>query len=363
MGRMLWEKYPEKDAALEAAVVDPKRTWTEIGVLVGASADACRQRARRARFLGWDYPRSDGIVRTHVPAVVSKPGPAPVPVEQLWGKVEEQTAEDVVRHEHERMIDVAIDDDRPIGLVFASDQHIRQSGPIMVRRMREDAELVAATDGLYGILGGDGVDNHIKHREAMANGGDKPKDSWRLYDHYIGLWDRKLLAMVSGNHDDWTRDFTGVDQVKTLAGRNAVHYAPDEALIRLALGTQPYRILMRHQFQYNSKFNLGHTVKRLWEMGNDDFDVGVVGHHHQAACEPFQKHGVWRWALRPGSYQLSSSHSRRYGYAHSYPTCPTVILYPNRREIMGILDVWQAASYLTWLREEWPRSDVQRPAA
>lgn len=361
MSRILWEKHPEKDAALKRAMANLEATRAEVAAAVGESWDACRLRAARMLYPGWDQLRKRGDLAGHVAPIISSPAPPSIPAGVLWERVETITDLDVKRHQAERLIDVEVDDDRPIALAFKSDQHIRQSGPIMMRRMREDAELVAVTDGMYAALAGDGVDNHIKHREAMANGGDKPKDSWKLYDHYLGMFAEKILVVASGNHDDWTRDFTGVDQVKALAEKNRVHYCPDEALIRLQVGEQRHQILVRHQFHTgNSRMNLGMVVKRMWELGNDDFDVGVIGHHHEPACEPFLKHGIRRWALRPGSYQLTSSYSRRKGFAHSYPTCPTVILWPNQRRVMGFWDVWEAASYLTWLRSEWPASDIGR---
>lgn len=360
--RIAWRQHPERDALLKRLVADHQLSWAAIAEQVGYSADACRHRARRADYKGWEVPRAN-YQRDHITPQISTPKAARLSGAELWRHIEEATDRDVARHEAERLIDVVIDDERPIALTFKSDQHIRQTGPIMVRRMREDAELIARTEGLYAVLAGDGVDNHIKHREAMANGGDKPAASWRAYDHYISLFADKILVLHSGNHDDWTRDATGVDQVAALAEKNRVHYTPDEALIRLQLGRQPYQILSRHQFFMNSRMNLGHAVKRLWEMGNDDFDVGVLGHHHEAACEPFMKHGIRRYALRPGSYQLTSSYSRRKGFPHAYPTCPTVILWPDRRQVIGFWDAWEAAGYLTWLRAEWPRSDLRRPAA
>ena len=179
MNRIQWEKYPERDAALAAAIADPTKSWDEIETVTGMSYDACRKRALRMKYPGWDTMRRQRA--GHVPAHVSSPKPSGLTGAELWERAELATDLDVRRHQAERLIDVEIPDDRPIGLTFASDQHLRQTGPIMTRRAREDAELIQRTDGLYAALVGDGVDNHIKHREAMANGGDKPKDSWNIF--------------------------------------------------------------------------------------------------------------------------------------------------------------------------------------
>jgi len=129
-----------------------------------------------------------------------------------------------------------------------------------------------------------------------------------------------------------------------------VFFAPDEVVLDLDVGGQPYRMKVRHQYRFNSTFNQTHSVKRLWEMGEDAFDVGVICHHHTPALEPFLKHGLVRWAARPGSYQLTSGYARRYGHATAFPTCPTFVLWPGSRRIVGFLDVREAAEYLTLLR-------------
>jgi hypothetical protein len=274
-----------------------------------------------------------------------------VPVEERWQQAEEQTAKDIERHAAERHLKVRIPGDSPIGISFISDQHIRETGPIDLTRMREDAELIRETPGLYAFLGGDGVDNHIKHRAAMVASGSSPKREWEMYDHYLSIFgEDKIVAMISGNHDDWTRDFAGMDMVDRLARRHRVHYHPDEVMCKLSVDGVLYRVKMRHQYRFNSTFNLGHTIKRLWEMGDDDFDIGVVCHHHESHMETFDKHGTMRVGFRPGSYQYMSSYSRRLGFKRNTPTCPTVILWPGQHRIMPFIDVWDAADYLGYLR-------------
>lgn len=288
----------------------------------------------------------------HVPAlIVGQAAPRTLP-EELWSRAKQQTAEDLARHATERLASVIIPDDRPIGISFISDQHIRGSGPVDLERMEQDARLVAATPGLYACLGGDGVDNHIKHRAAMVGGGTKVADDWRRYDHYLGFFGPdKILGMISGNHDDWTRDEAGVDMVHVLAQGHRLHYAPDEMVLALTVGEQPYRVKFRHQYRYNSSFNQVHVVKRLWEMGDDPFDVGVVCHHHEAAIEQFTKHGQPVWGARPGSYQLTGTWARRIGFPLARPTCPTFLFWPDRREVLGFGDVRRAAEVLTYYRQ------------
>jgi predicted MPP superfamily phosphohydrolase len=66
---------------------------------------------------------------------------------------------------------------KPVAISFISDQHIAPGSPVDMKRMREDAEIVASTRGMFAILGGDGVDNPIKHRHAIINATSTPQRS------------------------------------------------------------------------------------------------------------------------------------------------------------------------------------------
>ncbi len=293
----------------------------------------------------------------HIPPIVTGTAdPAESPAE-MWERAKKATKRDVKRARQLRLADVAILDDYPVALSAISDQHIRESGPIDIERMERDATLVRETPGVYAVLGGDGADNHVKHRAAMAAGGSAPRREWQMYDHYLGMFrgedqPSKLVAMISGNHDEFGKDMTGLDEVARLARDHAIFYAPDELLLTVTVGKVPYRVKIRHQYRYNSSFNKLHTVQRLWDMGDDDFDIGIVCHHHEGTVGDFGKHGRTIYAARPGSYQITSGYGRRYGFPLTTPTCPTFILYPDRFKIVAFRDIEDAVFHLNALRQE-----------
>jgi hypothetical protein len=276
---------------------------------------------------------------------------------QMWERAKQVTSAQIAYQKDRHEAEVGYVTKKPIALTFISDQHISQGGVSNLERMEEDARLVSETPGMYAVLGGDGVDNHVKHRAALVNSGSVPGKEWILYDHYLGIFGSRIAAMISGNHDDWTHDFVGIDMVQRLAEKRRIFYAPDFVLLSVVLKDTPedegvtYRVKLRHQYRFNSSLNNTHSMKRMWEMDEHDFDIGVICHLHDAAMEPFKKHGKWRWAFRPGSYQHTTGHSRRYGYGWSEPACPTVILWPGEKRMLGFLDVREAASYLTYLRQ------------
>ena len=270
----------------------------------------------------------------------------------LWeevSKINEKVIKDALDMPY---FDTTIHDKGPIAISFISDHHVAPYAPCDLKKMAEDAALIASTPGAYAILGGDGVDNHIKHHNAVLVQESTPDMQWKLYDHYLSLLnvDDSILVMISGNHDDWTMDFAGVDMLSRLADKHKIHYAPDEAYINLTLGSQKYVIAMRHKYMFNSSFNLGNTVKKWYDQGKMPFDIGCIGHHHEAHYEIFHKHGEDRVALRPGSYQISSPYTRRNGFNPARPVAPTVVIWGDHREIMVFKDVKQGVEYLSYLR-------------
>ena len=266
-------------------------------------------------------------------------------VAEMWAKAEEQNEKAVNKAIHRSKFEVNLGND-PVGICFVSDQHISGSNSVCLRKMREDAELIAEAPGLYACIGGDGVDNHVKHRSALLAARSTPGDQWLLYEYYLGQFAHKIIAMISGNHDAWTQGFAGLDMVNWIAKKNRICYAPAEAHLDVTVGGYKYLVSFRHQYRMNSSFNETHAVKQWLRHGDTPFDVGCVCHHHTPAIEEGLVMGEHRIFCRPGSYQITSSHSRQYGYNLTTPTCPTVVFYPGERKLIGFYSVRAAAKWL-----------------
>ena len=287
----------------------------------------------------------------HVVPEVASEQTDDTPPAEAWADAEKRTSRAVRRALTQRKVSITIPDTKPVGIAAISDQHIQTDGPTDMTRMREDAELCRDTPGLYAMLGGDGCDNHLKHRSAMLAAGSRPKRQWQLFDHYLGMFGAEtILGVISGNHDNWSQQFADIDMVSVLVKARKMFYAQDELLAQMKVGDFSFAYAMRHQYRFNSQLNQTHSIKRWWEMGSDNWDVGVLCHLHELALEPFTKHGKRRWAMRPGSYQITSGHSRQYGFNATAPSCPTIIVRPRLGRIMAFEDVRDAADYLTFLR-------------
>jgi predicted phosphodiesterase len=269
----------------------------------------------------------------------------PIEIVELWKVAEHENAKRIEHADKRHNFRLKLDRG-PVCVSFISDNHISIDNTVDMRRMREDAELISETDGAYAILGGDLTDNHIKHNAAKLAARSQPHEQWKLCEYYLSILAEKIIVLIDGNHDKWTDQIAGIDMVSWIAKHHRLYYAPDEARIDLTVEKVLYKLAVRHQYRFNSSLNLLHTVKRWWAHGEEPFDIGAIGHHHEAAIESFRFHGQQCWGCRPGAYQITSAYSRQFGFNSTVPRAPSFILFPDERKILGFPDIRDALKTL-----------------
>lgn len=290
------------------------------------------------------------------------------PIEDVWGRAIKATKRKIDKYRHEGVARIRLISDRPVALSLSSDWHLSPSGACDLEGLRVYAESIAGTPGAFALAVGDLTDNPIKWAKNM----DDVPDEVRLLDFVFGIFGSKLLATTDGNHDAWSRQFAGIDNIRRMASLNRVHYAPDELVYIVEVASQAdphgpptatYVIATRHQYRRNSSLNWTHACWRWlednlndWPKGEDGGtllpDVIAIGHNHCAEVAERTYEGGSRWAARMGPFQISSSHGRQYGWSRGTPTCPTFVLFPNReRPIEGYSDYRAALDALARHRE------------
>ena len=261
-------------------------------------------------------------------------------VENLWERVESESKKAILGKETSRWADISFNEtDKFIGIAFASDQHIGNKFTDH-ERMREDAELIARTENCYVIHAGDFIDNFVidKPKPAMK-APIPPSTQWKLLDHYLSLFEDKMVGVVAGNHDLWNKGMTDYDPLEQKVKALGVLYHEHELNMRLWVGSVPYHISVRHKRRGNSQLNPGRVIKKWYEDGDSEFDIGVIGHNHVPVVESFTKHGLERWAIRPGSYKVMDKFAEMIGFGTEKPSCPMAILNPHTREIQVFSDL------------------------
>lgn len=260
--------------------------------------------------------------------------------ESLWNAIEERSKAAIAANEDARWAVFHMQNPaRYIGISFQSDQHI--GNPFCDHeRLREDTEAIENHPDCYVIHAGDYIDNFVidKPRPAMK-APIPPSIQWQLCEHYINMTPTSLMAIVAGNHDLWTAGMTDYDPLKRLAQDRGVLYHPYELNLKVIHGNIPYHISVRHKRRGNSNLDPSRVIKKMWDDGECDFDIGVIGHHHTPSVVPFTRHAVERWALRPGAYKTIDSFGEMCGFPRERPTSPIVILDSQTRDIQAFTDL------------------------
>lgn len=269
------------------------------------------------------------------------------PSDQFLERILKRTTYEVSRAKAEPYATLRIASDQPIALSISSDWHLSVTGPTDVEGLLAYADAIRTTPRAYAIGVGDLTDNPIKHRPTSVT---EVPEELRLLDIVVGRFGGKLLATTSGNHDDWTKAFSGIDNLRNLAEKHRIHYAPDELIYQLEIVdptdldhiTARWVIATRHKFRRHSNMNLTHACWRWFEENAHNWpqepsgaillpDAIAIGHNHVAAVETRTYDRGDVVACRMGSWQRTSPYTRAGGWALMPPTAPTIV-FPHIRD-------------------------------
>jgi len=209
-----------------------------------------------------------------------------------------------------------------------------------------DIQTILETPNLFVVLGGDIIDNQIKHLSGLLASRTRPGTQWKWLRRFLRRIRPKLVACISGNHDAWTALLTDLDLLEFETSDLGIPYDQDELTLKVQMTDAEYVVGLRHKYPGGSKANPALKVKNWWRDGDTDFDVGVVCHDHTAVIEPFVRHGRVRWAMRPGTYQTESRYAIREGYHCPIPATPVAVFQPFKKDVHGFLSLDWGGRYL-----------------
>lgn len=242
----------------------------------------------------------------------------------------------------------------PIAIAMLSDLHIGNASTDY-KQLRKDARLIQETDGMYAIFHGDGIDNWIvpKLQQLQRGQAINFEQEILLFESWLSMISNKLVAVVSGNHDNWTHSLSGIDIVKRMLKTTKVLYDRDEVRTVVSVGNFEWEFCIRHKWLGSSIYNPTHGIERYSRMGAS-FDIGIGGHTHIASLsrEFVSNDNRQCMAIITGTYKRYDGFARQLGLPH----CPhngsgALILYPNGK-YMWIRDLQEAAEYITYVRNK-----------
>ena len=249
---------------------------------------------------------------------------------------------------------IRFDTDQPIGLALMADLHFGGPGTD-VDRIMSDAALIAATDGLYCGFVGDMVDNFIVLKLAHARRDNRLSipDEWALFRLLLRTVGSKLLLMIGGNHDYWTKSIAGIDYLADiLASINpAALYDEDDARVTVEVGGVQWPGRLRHKWRGSSIYNDTHGIERT-QKWDQDFVWGVGAHTHVSGLvRQFNAAGADGLALLCGAYKRVDVYARQVGFGKPNQSAAVMILFdPASGTMQGFNDLALSARVLTALR-------------
>lgn len=248
---------------------------------------------------------------------------------------------------------ISLDESKPVGLVFFGDLHIGGVGTAY-DLLDRDFQIVRDTPGLYLIGTGDYKDN-FQHYGTPPGMNEQlfpaaMQDAATLY--YLGMVADKTLALVKGNHDHWTDTIADVDFVEYAARQAGAVYLGHGGTLTINLGTQSYKVAVRHHYRGTTKLNpFGGMMNLARDTGAD---IAVNAHLHTVVCSLVKlgiEHDAKDVALvRNGSYKVYDDYGKRIGGYDGDPRMPMVIIDPAKRSMMTFEDFRKGLDTLALLR-------------
>ncbi len=230
---------------------------------------------------------------------------------------------------------------KPIGVVFTGDWHLGGRGTDH-KRLKEDMVRWQEEEGLFVVGIGDYSDNFLTRGTPPAANEQvfQPEEQGNILR---GIMERrlrdKLLALLKGNHDDWTYKNAQVDPVKQLAADLRVPYMGHGGRLFVHLGEQVYVGNIRHRFQGQSAITPTNTHRRFaTQSGGGDFTV--LAHTHDETTQGLLLNGARHVYVRCGTYKVSDEFPDAIGLATPLENpsvltwMPMLIFFPDVHDVV-----------------------------
>jgi hypothetical protein len=231
-----------------------------------------------------------------------------------------------------------------VGLLVASgDKHIGADG-FDWAKFQYDTDLILKTPDVWELEMGDIVDNLFFNK-------DEDIMNVREQIGVLNAWAKvmvekgKVLATISGNHQEWMFGKMGVEFYMLAFGYGGhIPHLRDGGDIFWKYGNVLYRINSKHKTKYNSDLNPHHTNHRTFWMACPEADVILSAHTHSLSQESWSivRDGKDRDVHfgKTGSYKAKDRYRDANGFIPNWQTgalCYT--FHPFKKEIWSVTGV------------------------
>lgn len=298
----------------------------------------------------WRGKKRTTNVDTTVKVEASSPDTSP---EELLNQIIEKQAKEGIFTNNKPPI--VIKTNKPVGIIAISDLHLGSAG-VNYQYLKEVIELVHDTPNLFVAIGGDLIDNFIiqKLNIATEQREVKVEIQYKFISYLLDKLYGRVLWMIRGNHEAWTERYAFVDQMAKFAAWKNIPYYKDGGIVKLDINGIRYRIHHRHKFWGMSKLNRHNAGKRMYDFGQEPYDIGILEHFHEGSIESFHRHDAKRISINSATFKEKDPYAESLGYYHTGVEIPVAIMYPNEKKLAVIDDLDTASLTLKAMAEmEW----------
>ncbi len=279
----------------------------------------------------------------------------PLDLDRVFEVVKEmqKTLSGIRRDKREAKFTVSLDE--PIGIAFMGDVHLGDLGTDY-EQIEEDIELIRNTENLYLVCGGDYINNFVK-RNKNYNEYEvvQPRVQWKLAEWFFSRLEDSIIAVATGNHDNWTEELTQVDALYQIVRNFNFIYTKHGATLDVVLPGFTYKVMFKHNTAARGGENPTAAVKQMIKR-EGNADIAALFDTHVGAVEEFVHEGQWNVAIRTGSYKTDDHWGNAMGFPDDVRAAvPVVILHPQKRFMLPARSLQQGAEMLKYAREAYER--------
>jgi hypothetical protein len=152
------------------------------------------------------------------------------------------------------------------------------------RKLEGYIDYIANTPGVYTILMGDLIESANERATFKLKLSPQEQYEWVLKKLEPLIIKKKIIAILSGNHENWIFVDKGFDIIKTMSMAMGVPYLGDSGYIGLKVGKQFYSVYAIHPKSGN--IQKSSKIKLLEDLGSiHDVDIILCGHMHSIITE------------------------------------------------------------------------------
>ena len=238
----------------------------------------------------------------------------------------------------------------PYGIMLFGDPHLDDNF-CDLDTLERDARLCADTPGMFGVNGGDSINNWVGRLERIyAEQSVTAEEGWQLIDWFMNKLGIRWALWLLGNHDVWNFG----ERVFKAMNTDRILMRDWDAKIVLRSDDGDCRLWARHDFKGTSIYNELHGLKRA-AMFTGKADIYAAFHRHTWATMQGELDNGERFCLvRARGYKECDDYALKHGFAEQAGGQSVVCVIEPQADgpprVTAFEDVRRGCEFLTYLR-------------